>query len=411
MKTKSELPHRRTNRRTPSLTKLLALAACGVLLGIPSASAGVATLWTGSGPGATTVVSDGSVRNPQFQYLLTGDAVHSDQTWDFHTTADAADTVTIPYCWRGFHAFFEVTTHLQAYVTHEGVTTFTPLVNDGPVDCCTPPSGGFHYTGTVTLSVQAGDQYGFQFGGQNFDSDERMFGTLTLFSTQAPVCDAGGPYSVNATGAGPQQVHLDGTGSSDPDNDLLTYHWTTDCPNATFDDPTSPTPVLTLSSVNPCDGSFQCAVTLAVDDGCDTSSCSASVQVTVTVGNKCPLGLGYWKNHPQAWPVTSLTLGTVTYTQAQLLAILQANPGAGAKADASLVLADQLIAAKLNTANGSNPCPIQSTIATADALIDGRTIPIVPRVTPATAEGSQMISLAGMLDQYNSGGLTPGCSP
>src|SRR5438067_658662 len=38
--------------------------------------------------------------------------------------------------------------------------------------------------------------------------------------------------------------------------------------------------------------------------------------------NACPLGQGFWKNHPGAWPVTSLTLGSQTYMQAQLLTIL-----------------------------------------------------------------------------------------
>src|SRR5262249_50460875 len=35
----------------------------------------------------------------------------------------------------------------------------------------------------------------------------------------------------------------------------------------------------------------------------------------------CPLGQGFWKNHPDTWPVTSLTLGSQTYTQAELLAL------------------------------------------------------------------------------------------
>src|SRR5204862_8250878 len=125
-------------------------------------------------------------------------------------------------------------------------------------------------------------------------------------------------------------------------------------------------------------------------------------------GNKCPLSQGYWKTHPDAWPVTTLTLGTESYTQAELLAILNTNPGRTNSA-ASLILAHQLIAAKLNLANGSNPCPFAATIAEADALIDGRTIPITPKITPNTAEGQQMVSLAETLEQYNAGTLTPGC--
>ncbi len=89
----------------------------------------------------------------------------------------------------------------------------------------------------------------------------------------------------------------------------------------------------------------------------------------------CPLSQGFWKNHPGAWPVTSLTLGGITYTQAQLLAILNTPIGAGKKAGASLILADQLIAALLNIANGSDSAPISATIADAQSLLTGCFLP------------------------------------
>src|SRR5207248_632359 len=47
---------------------------------------------------------------------------------------------------------------------------------------------------------------------------------------------------------------------------------------------------------------------------------------------------GYWKNHPSAWPVTSLTIGGVTYSQGDLMAIY-ALPVTG---DDSINLAHQL---------------------------------------------------------------------
>ena len=45
--------------------------------------------------------------------------------------------------------------------------------------------------------------------------------------------------------------------------------------------------------------------------------------------------------------------------------------GDGRNGDASLVLAGQLIAAKLNLANGSDPAPVSGTIDDADALLSG----------------------------------------
>src|SRR5262249_9423354 len=75
---------------------------------------------------------------------------------------------------------------------------------------------------------------------------------------------------------------------------------------------------------------------------------------TPTPSGVCPLTQGYWKNHPNAWPVTTLMLGGQTYSQAELLTILNTPVGG----DASLSLADQLIATKLNIAAGSDPTPI-----------------------------------------------------
>jgi hypothetical protein len=62
-----------------------------------------------------------------------------------------------------------------------------------------------------------------------------------------------------------------------------------------------------------------------------------------------------------------MTLGSKTYTKAELLTILGTPIGKGTKADASLILADQLIAAKLNIANGADGTPVISTIMNADS--------------------------------------------
>jgi hypothetical protein len=142
----------------------------------------------------------------------------------------------------------------------------------------------------------------------------------------------------------------------------------------------------------------------------DGTNCSFEITVNLCTTN-CPLSQGFWKNHPTAWPVSTLTLGTLTYTEAQLLTILRTAPGGGHGADASLILAEQLIAAKLNLANGSDPCPIVSVIAAADALIGNHSIPIVPKLSPSSAVGAQMVALASALDSYNNGLLTPNCGP
>ena len=124
----------------------------------------------------------------------------------------------------------------------------------------------------------------------------------------------------------------------------------------------------------------------------------------------CPLAKGYWKNNPNAWPAiaTPMLLGTNSYTKTQLLTILNTPVGSGGRADASLILAGQLIAAKLNIANGAPaPVPVPDSIASADAAIGSNAIPMSARAN--TALGRRMTSIAGVLESYNSGVLNTGC--
>jgi hypothetical protein len=64
-----------------------------------------------------------------------------------------------------------------------------------------------------------------------------------------------------------------------------------------------------------------------------------------------------------------ITLGTVSYTQAQLLPILD-QP---AKGNGLVTLAHQLVAAKLNVAHGADPADAAQAISDADAMIGGHT--------------------------------------
>ncbi|MGZ4012087.1 MAG: T9SS type A sorting domain-containing protein, partial [Flavisolibacter sp.] len=141
-----------------------------------------------------------------------------------------------------------------------------------------------------------------------------------------------------------------------------------------------------------------------VSDG----QCEAEGAVNITV-IVCPGGQGYWKNTQSAWPVSSLMLGANSYTKSQLITILNTPVGTGNNADASLILAYQLIAAKLSLANGSpDPGHLADSIATADALIGTSLIPM--KVKANSPLGKKMISLATYLSTYNSGSLTTGCS-
>ena len=124
------------------------------------ATAATVTPWAASGPGNFTEDSDGSLIPPQLTYNLGADplgARFADQTWTLSTEAESDFTDNVPYFYTGYHAFFQVRVHLDAFVTRGGVTTTTSLVADGPVNCCTPPSGGFTYTGSHAFDVVADD--------------------------------------------------------------------------------------------------------------------------------------------------------------------------------------------------------------------------------------------------------------
>jgi hypothetical protein len=122
---------------------------------------------------------------------------------------------------------------------------------------------------------------------------------------------------------------------------------------------------------------------------------------------KCPQPQGYWKNNPASWPVNSLTLGSQTYSKTELLKIL----GAPGGSDAGQILAVQVIATKLNLANGSDPAPISATVTHADSLLAGFSGKLPYKVKPSTASGKAMTSDGITLESYNKQLLTPGCTP
>ncbi len=112
----------------------------------------------------------------------------------------------------------------------------------------------------------------------------------------------------------------------------------------------------------------------------------------------CTLTQGYWKNHEEAWPVSSLTLGNVTYTKAELLVIFTTP----VKGNGLISLAHQLIAAKLNVAAGADDAAIASTIDAADDLIGDLVVGEDSLSTDAVGD------LVGKLDAFNNGDIGPG---
>jgi hypothetical protein len=116
----------------------------------------------------------------------------------------------------------------------------------------------------------------------------------------------------------------------------------------------------------------------------------------------CTYTQGYWKNHASAWPVTSLTIGGISYSEQQLLDLFNTAP----KGDASLILVHQLIAALLNVANGAAPsATVQQAINDAQTwMATNRGDAGLPYGVPAgSAAGQQATALTQTLDNFNSG--------
>ncbi len=111
-----------------------------------------------------------------------------------------------------------------------------------------------------------------------------------------------------------------------------------------------------------------------------------------------PYSEGYWKNHPNSWPVNTLTVGGRSYSINELIKILETHPKKG---DATYILAHQLIAAKLNVAIGCPPPIVNGTnlIEKADELL--REYPLGSR--PSKNVKTAMTTLAEKLDDYNNG--------
>jgi hypothetical protein len=88
-----------------------------------------------------------------------------------------------------------------------------------------------------------------------------------------------------------------------------------------------------------------------------------------------------------------------------LLALLSAP----VKGDASLILAHQLIPAKLNIFEGGTPNPIASALDDADVRLSAFGGKLPYNVSPASPAGSAMVSDASILGTYNAGLIATAC--
>ena len=134
--------------------------------------------------------------------------------------------------------------------------------------------------------------------------------------------------------------------------------------------------------------------------GCGESVDQGSTELGVA-STRCAFSQGYWKSQTR-WPVSSLHLGTVSYTEAQLRAILSNSTRGNGLVD----LAHQLIAAKLNAAIGANSTALFTAIANADTLIGSR---VVPPVGNGFLSPTATTALTNQLEAFNNGQTSVQC--
>jgi hypothetical protein len=129
-------------------------------------------------------------------------------------------------------------------------------------------------------------------------------------------------------------------------------------------------------------------------EGMEQSAPTLDIPFSTRPEHECLFTQGYWKNHWDAWPLSSLLLGNVSYDQDQLLSILH-QPVQG---NGIISLAHQLIATKLNIALGADAVGVIEAVLAADDLIGDL---VVPPIGSSYLHPSSTSSLTQTLDDFN----------
>jgi SdrD B-like domain len=111
---------------------------------------------------------------------------------------------------------------------------------------------------------------------------------------------------------------------------------------------------------------------------------------------------GYWKNHPEAWPVEDIVIGGNTYSKDSAITYFMAP----VRGDKTITMFRALVSAKLNVLIGNDSSCISATIAAADAWMAAH--PVGSNVDADSMAWKEGEPLYKRLDQYNNGYL---CAP
>lgn len=152
-----------------------------------------------------------------------------------------------------------------------------------------------------------------------------------------------------------------------------------------------------------------CAFANEVAHPYERSGFTENFETTTILEQDCTFTIGFWKNHPEAWPpgCFPMTLGSNAYSSAEVMAILNQSTGG----NGAISLAHQLIATKLNICQGANPAAVAACVTAADAHLSGcGADKIPPHGTCSLAPGATSATTQ-CLDDYNNGLTGPGHCP
>jgi hypothetical protein len=112
---------------------------------------------------------------------------------------------------------------------------------------------------------------------------------------------------------------------------------------------------------------------------------------------------GYWKNHPEAWPVASITVGGIVFTRTEAIALLDS-----VGKDKRTTMFSSLVSAMLNVMILNDGSCVQGTIDDANVWMAEYLPWSEPRVDAASYAWKIGEPLHRLMDNYNNGML---CAP
>jgi len=210
-----------------------------------------------------------------------------------------------------------------------------------------------------------------------------------------------GPESAHKGEAIEYMITVNNTGEDDlfdviVEDEMLGFTWQGDLN-------TGETNIFNLTYTIPCSIEGNLTNTATVWAQLNETTFYAEASWTTKIVHPClyPHSMGYWKNHPDEWPVDWIEIGDTNYTKEEAIDILE---GANAK-DATRMVAAQLIAAKLNRLSGacSDFCYCDESVDIDEVIEDAdEFLAEYPLGSDPQDENRQIaLRLKDLLDAYN----------